>query len=177
MLAPVLARLDAVPGVTRSRVEASGRFLLLELSPEADLAQVEEAARRALGREAHRLSEAEALEQLAARGRGDPWLAAPGATTLSYVEGRILSTRVSAEAAREALLDAGERDLLAEALRLEIFAALERVHAEGGRSSGGWFYDAWPAVAAAALRRCLPWLDAGRVEALASVLAGAVRRG
>lgn len=177
MLAPVLARLDAVPGISRSRAEASGRFLLLELSPGADPGRVLAAARRALGREARRLPEAEAREQLAARGRGDPWLAAPEVMALSYVEGRILSTRVSAEAALEARLDARERDLLAEALRLEIFAALERVHAEGGRSSSGWFYEAWPAVGAAALQRCRPWLDAVRLEALGRFLPGAVRRG
>lgn len=176
MLAPVLARLDAVPGVSRSRAEASGRFVLLELSAGSHPDEVEAAARRALGREARRLSEAEAREQLAARGSGDPWLAAAEVMALSYLEGRILSTRVSAAAAREAGLDALERDRLAEALRLEVFAALERVHAEGGRSSGGWFYDAWPAVAAAALERCRRWLDAGRLEALGRILAGAVRR-
>ena len=177
MLAPVLARLDAVAGVSRARAEASGRFLLLELSPGAGADRVLEAARAALGREARRLSDAEAREQLAARGRGDPWLGADEVMALSYLEGRILSTRVSAEAARQAGLDAVGRDLVAEALRIETFAAVERVHAEGGRSSSGWFYDAWPAVAAAALERCRPQLDPGRVEALGRALAGAVRRG
>ena len=170
MLAPVLARLDAVPGVRRSRTEASGRFVLLELSPRADPRQVEAAARRALGREARRLRELEVRQQLAARRSGDPWLAAGEVVALSYVEGRILSARVSAEVARRAGLEAGKRDLLAEALRLEIFAALERAHAQGGHSSGGWFYQAWPAVAAAALRRCRP-----RLGPLGPLVARAVR--
>ena len=30
---------------------------------------------------------------------------------------------------------------------------LERVHAEGGRESSGWFYVEWPGIAAEAARR------------------------
>lgn len=174
MLAPVLARLDAVPGVRRSRTEASGRFLLLELSPRADPQRVEASARRALGREARRLREPEAREQLDARGKGDPWLTAGEVMALSYIEGRILSARVSAEVARRAGLEVGERERLAEALRLEIFAALERAHAQGGHSSGGWLYRAWPAVAAAALRRCRRF-GPGRLGQLGPLVARAVR--
>jgi hypothetical protein len=176
VLAPVLARLDALPGVTCSRTEASGRFFLIELGAGADEALAEERAMAVLGGGCHRLGEPEAESQLAARRAGDPWLAAGDVMALSFVEGRLLSVRISADAAREMGLSAEEQERLAEAVRVELFAALQRVHAEGGRPSSGWIYQDWPGISAAAAERCRPWLGSERVEALARALPGLLAR-
>jgi hypothetical protein len=74
---------------------------------------------------------------------------------LSFVEGRLLSVRLSGELLRKAGIPGDRRELLAEAIRIELFAALERVHAEGGRPNSGWIHEEWPAIAAAVGVRCL----------------------
>jgi hypothetical protein len=172
----VLARLDDLPGVARCRVESSGRHLALDVVPGADPAGVARAAAAALGRPARALGEAEARAQLDGRPRGDPWLSAAEVMALSYVEGRILAVRVSAAAGREAGLDADDRDRLAEAVRVEVFAAVERVHAEGGRASSSWFYDDWPEIASRVLARARAFAPPDRVAALGAGLERAVTR-
>jgi hypothetical protein len=176
VLAPVLARLDALPGVACSRTEASGRFFLIELHPGADASLAEERSMAVLGRGCRRLGESESESQLAARGAGDPWLAAVEVVTLSFVEGRLLSVRITAAATRELDLSVEEQERLTEAVRVELFAALQRVHAEGGRPSSGWIYQDWPGIAAAAAERCRPWLGSERAEALARALPGLLAR-
>jgi hypothetical protein len=172
VLAPVLARLDALPGVARSRTEATGRFFLIELRVGADAVLAEERAMAVLGRGGRRLGESEAESQLAARGAGDPWMTAGEVMALSFVEGRLLSARISAAAARGLGLSGEEQERLREAVRVELFAAFQRVHAEGGRPSSGWIYQDWPGIAAAAAERCRPWLGSERAEALARSLPG-----
>lgn len=166
----MLARLDAVPGVAESRVEASGRFFLLALAPGADPAAVVAAARGALRGRGRALDAAAAAAQLDARERGDPWLSAREVHALSYVEGRIVAFRAADAVAASAGLDGAARAALAEAARAELFLAIERVHAEGGRESSGWFYEEWPRLAAAIaarLRDAVPAPLHGRVaEAL-----------
>jgi hypothetical protein len=149
----VLARLDAIPGVQESRVEAGGRYFLLVLAPGADEARVLAGAAEALRGRARRLGDAAAAAQLASRGRGDPWLAAAEVQALSYVEARIVAARAADAVAPAAGLDRAARDALAEAARVEVFRAIERVHDEGGRESSGWFNAAWPAIAAAVAAR------------------------
>jgi hypothetical protein len=165
----VLARVDAVPGVERSRVDSSGRFFWVTPRSGADEDAVAAAVRGVLGQGARLLSPEEAGAQLAARGGGDPWLAADEVMTLSFVEARLLSVRISGEAAIRASLDPGQREFVAEAVRAALFGAMARVHAEGGRRSSGWIHDEWPALAAAAAARCagaMPEDAAGRLAAV-----------
>lgn len=154
MLAPVLARLDAIPGVTSARVDSSGRYFWIALDEAADAPRVTALADAVLGAGARPLSGAQAEAQLAARLRGDPWLGAGEVMTLSFVEARLLSVRLGAEAAQRVGATAEQREILGEAIRAELFAVMERVHAEGGRSSGGWIHQEWPAIAAAIVERC-----------------------
>ncbi len=175
MLAPVLARLQAIPGVSAARVDSSGRFfwLAVEEGPEAE--GVAALARAALGKDARVLEPERAEAQLAAHRHGDPWLAAPEVLTLSFVESRLLSVRIAAEVRRGTGATPEQGEEIAEAVRLELFAAMERVHSEGGRRSGGWIYQEWPAIAAAAAERCAATIphDLGRklAELLPALLA------
>jgi hypothetical protein len=126
----VLARLDAVPWVERSRVDSSGRFFWVESRSGSDAAEVTNGVREILGKGARVLSPEEAGAQLAARGAGDPWLAADEVMTLSFVEARLLSVRIAGDAARIAGLDPEHREVIAEAVRAALFGAMARVHAE-----------------------------------------------
>ncbi|MGA8891965.1 MAG: hypothetical protein WB493_10375, partial [Anaeromyxobacteraceae bacterium] len=63
--------------------------------------------------------------------------------------------RLSAELGQKAGVPVDRRELVAEAIRVELFAALERVHAEGGRPSSAWIHAEWPAIAAAVGNRCI----------------------
>lgn len=176
MLAPVLVRLDGIPGVAASRTEASGRWFLLELSPGADREAVLRGAAEVLGRGARLLSDGEASAQLAARPRGDLWLSAREVAGLSYAEGRILAVRIPAAVARSVPLPPEAVPALAEAVRAEVFAAVEAVHAEGGRKSGGWFFDAWPEIARRIAARVAPGLPSDVARAVAEALAGHFQR-
>lgn len=161
MLAPVLARLDRIVGVAHSRVEATGTCFLVDTWPAASARQVEEEALAILGPAAELLSPDAAGEQLAARAAGDHWYSSKDVLGLSYLEARIIAARVSARVGRDAELPREATRALCEAVRVEVFAAVERVHAEGGRSSGAWFYKAWPALAERILSRASPALPPG----------------
>ena len=168
----MLARLSAVPGVASARSDSSGRFFWVTPVDGADAAGVQERALAALGAGARALSPDRAVAQLAARDRGDPWLSASEVMALSLVEARLLSVRIAGEAARRAGATPAQREELAEALRVELFGAMERVHDEGGRSSSGWIYKEWPALAAAAVARCGEALPAEVRAAVAAALPG-----
>jgi hypothetical protein len=150
----VLARLDTLPGVAAARVDSSGRFFWLAIVEGSDAGAVESLAVNVLGGRARRLPPGRAAAQLEARMHGDPWLGAGEVMTLSFVEARLLAMRLAGDAASRAGLTPEQREDLAEAIRAELFAAMERVHAEGGRKSGGWIYEDWPSIARAALDRC-----------------------
>jgi hypothetical protein len=94
--------------------------------------------------------------------------------TLSFLESRLLSVRIAAEVRHRTAATPEQGEEIAEAIRLELFAAMERVHSEGGRRSGGWIYQEWPTIAAAAVRRCAATIprDLGRLlaELLPSLL-------
>jgi hypothetical protein len=172
----VLARLQALPEVALARTDSSGRFFWIEPSGGVAPADAARAATGVLGARARVLGSDEAQAQLAAHRGGDPWLGAGEVMTLSYVEARLLSVRLSGEARRKVGAGPAEGEALAEAIRAELVAAMERVHAEGGRASSGWIYDEWPAIAAAAVGRCagvLPPEIRRRVgEVLPGLLAG-----
>jgi hypothetical protein len=150
----VLARLDSLPGVAAARVDSSGRFFWIALAEGADADAVASLAVSALGGRARRLPPARAAVQLASRLRGDPWLGAGEVMTLSFLEARLLSVRLAGDAAARTGLTPERREDLAEAIRVQLFAAMERVHAEGGRKTGGWIYEEWPSIARAALDGC-----------------------
>lgn len=170
MLAPVLARLDAVLGVSAARSDSSGRFFWIELASGADAGAAIEGVRALLGPAARPLTPVEAEAQLASRALGDPWLRAGEVMALSFVEGRLLSVRLSGELERRAGMPADRREVVAEAIRVELFAALERVHSEGGRPSSAWIHEEWPAIAAAVGTRCVATLPPEARERFAEVL-------
>jgi len=167
VLAPVLARLHAIPGVSAARVDSSGRFFWLTVEEGPGAAGAAAIARAALGEDARILDRGRAEAQLAAHRRGDPWLAARDVMTLSFVESRLLSVRIADQVRHRTGATAAQGDEIAEAIRLELFAAMERVHSEGGRRSSGWIYQEWPAIAAAAVERCAATIprDLGRLLA------------
>ena len=154
MLAPVLARLLKIPGVTSARVDSWGRYFWLTVPDLPGAGDVAALALGVLGEGARILGAGQAEAQLSAHRHGDPWLAADQVMTLSFVESRLLSVRIAGEVRQEAGVTPGRREEIAEAIRLELFAAMERVHAEGGRGTSGWIYEEWPAIAEAAARRC-----------------------
>lgn len=167
----MLARLAAVEGVTDARVEATGRLFLLELASGADEEIALAAVAAALRRAPRRLGPGEAAAQLARRGEGDPWYSVRDVAALSFLEARLLAARGAPEVATAAGLAPAEREAVEDALREVLLAAMARVLAEGGRDSSGWFYEEWPALAAAAAARCLPAVAAERRERAAAALA------
>ena len=176
MLAPVLARLQAIPGVSAARVDSSGRFFWLTVEEGPGAAGVAAVARAMLGEDARILGPGRAEAQLAAHRHGDPWLAAPEVMTLSFVESRILSARIASEVRDRTGATPEQGDEIAEAIRLELFAAMERVHSEGGRRSSGWIYQEWPAIAAAAVERCAATIPGDLGRMLAELLPASLPR-
>jgi hypothetical protein len=156
----VLVRLDAIQGVRESRADPSGRYFLLQLDDGADEPAVIEAALAVLRGRARRLDAVAAARQVAARERGDPWFPASEVHALSYVEGRIIAVRLAASVGESVELSPAQREALEDLARAVVFRAVERVHAEGGRESTGWFYEAWPEIARAVVDGSRSFLDA-----------------
>jgi len=90
--------------------------------------------------------------------------------TLSFVEARILSVRLTGEVAHLTGAAPEHREEIAEAIRLELFATMERVHSEGGRRSSGWIHEEWPAIAAATVERCAGAMPRDLCRRLSEVL-------
>jgi hypothetical protein len=173
----VLARLDGIPGVAESRVEATGRIFAIALSDGADERAVLAAAAEAFRVTPRRLDAAEAAAQLAARAAGDPWYARSEVPALCYVESRMLASRGARSVAPAAGLDREEARRLEDAMRQELFAAMQRVLSEGGRDSTDWFYEEWPPLAAAIARRLAAFVAPERLERAAAALARLHTRG
>lgn len=167
----MLARLDQVEGIGGARVDATGRFFAVELAPGADEARVLAAAEGALGRPPRRLSPEEGAAQLARSGRWDPWFTRTDVAALCFLEARILAARGEGAVASAAKLRAFEREAVGEALRAELFDVMERVLAEGGRDSSGWFYGEWPGIAARAAARSAGQVAPEKHEKVAAALA------
>jgi hypothetical protein len=167
-LAPVLARLDLVPGVRRSSVDAAGRHFVLSLEPDADEVAVIAGAQSVLRGAARRLDPHAAARQVAARVRGDPWFAADEVRALSYVEARILAARTAARVAEEAELAPIAEEALGELVRAVVLRTVARVHADGTQD---WFHDAWPAIAREIRDGSTAFLDAETHSRVAAALA------
>ncbi len=165
----MLARLDELPGVSRSWAECSGYVFSVELAEGAEDATAARAL-EVLGRGSRLLAGEEAEAQHEARRRGEPWVSAAGARALSYVEGRMVGARVSTGVASELDLGADERARLAEAVREGMFTHVERLHA--GLASAGRFFQDWPQLAQRITARCAAWLPSGRATALLDALVG-----
>jgi len=172
----VLARLDALPGVAAARVDSSGRFFWLVLTDGDGVDAVASLAVSVLGGRARRLPPARAAVQLASRVNGDPWLGANEVMTLSFLESRLLAVRLAGDAAARTGLTPERREDLAEAIRVQLFTAMERVHGEGGRKTGGWIYEEWPSIARAALDGCTGPIPADVRRLLAELLPGLLAR-
>ncbi len=168
MLAPVLARLSQLPELAGAHVDAAGRLFLLELAPGAGPDVALDAARTVLGARARPVADARAqLESLA---RGDRWFTAEDIRGLSYVEARVLAARVCDRVLCEVPLETALADRIEDAAVVEIRAALDRVHDEGGRASSAWFDPAWPGIATAIAARLGEAVDADRLAALREAL-------
>lgn len=149
----MLARIEEIDGVAWAGAEATGRFLAVRPGPDADAERLAAAVERALAGRGRRAGEALAQAQLAAREQGDPWYSAREVRALSFIEGRLVAVHVAAKVGDDLGLSPADRASLAEAVREVFFGVLERVHAEGGRESSGWFYVEWPGIAAEVARR------------------------
>jgi len=162
----VLARIEKLDGVEWTGVEATGSFLAVRSRAGADVEAVAAAVAIALGGRGRAAESEQARSQLAALGRGDPWFGPREVHALSYVEGRLVAVRVAARVAQELELDPEAKAALAQAVREVFFGVLERVHAEGGRESSGWFYAEWPEIARAVGERMANLVpDAARLAA------------
>jgi hypothetical protein len=142
----VLARLRKLAGVADARVECSGLFFVLSLTERADPDAAARAALDALGPGSRRVPSDEARPQLDARRRGEIWFSEEEIRALSYVEARIVTNRALAAATQGLSLAPAQVESIREAIRVEVFAAIDRVHDEGGRSSSGWFAAEWPGI-------------------------------
>jgi hypothetical protein len=163
----VLARLDEIPGVSRSRAECSGHYFLVELT-DGVADGVAARAVEILGHGARILPPGEAEAQHDARRRGEPWVTAREARALSFVEGRMVGARVSAGVSQGAGLTVDERERLAEAVREEMFAHVERIYA--GLTPAGRFFETWPHITALIAERCAQWVAPNRMSKLTSSL-------
>jgi hypothetical protein len=167
----VLARLAEVEGVGGARVDATGRFLALTLRPGADEVRTLAGVEVALRRPARRLSAEDAAAQLARVERGDRWIGRADVAGLCYLEARMIAARAEGQVATAARLRPHEREAVGEALRVELFEIMERVLAEGGRDSSGWFYGEWPGLAARAAARAAGVVAPEKHEQVAAALA------
>jgi hypothetical protein len=167
----VLARLEQVDGIAEARAEATGRFFALVLAAGADEARTLAAVEVALRRPPRRLPPEEAAAQLARAGRGDPWFDRAGVVELCYVESRMIAARAEGAVGAAAKLDPAERAAVGDALREELFEIMERILAEGGRDSSGWFYEEWPGLAARAAARAAGGIAAEKRDRAGAALA------
>jgi hypothetical protein len=167
----VLARLEEVEGIADVRVEATGRYFALGLGPGADEVGTLSAVAVALRGTPRRLPPDEAAAQLARAARGDPWFTRGEVAELCFVEARMVAARGEGAVASAARLRASEREAVGDALREELFEIMERVLAEGGRDSSGWFYVEWPGIAARAAARSAGRIAPEKREQVAAALA------
>jgi len=165
----VLARLDEVPGVRESRVDWTGRYVLLALEDGADEARVAGEASSLLGDGAARLDRGREAEQVDAYRRGEPWMRAGETLRLSRAEARIIAEREGARAAREAGLDADASRRMVAVLEDELAAAFERVERRDGPVERGLGTEL-PLARERALARCREFLTPEQVARLEAAL-------
>lgn len=128
----MLASLDDLPGIAESRVDWTGRLILLSLDAGADPGEVVVRANEALGGDAKRLDRAAESRAISSFRSGDStWMRTGETLRLSKSEAKILAERFGAGAAERAGLYGELARMLQAVLEEEIAAAFERIHAEG----------------------------------------------
>ncbi len=132
----MLRRLDGIPGVAESRVDWTGRFLLLALEPGADAAAAASAALALLGPGASRLDSAAASEQVEAFRRGERWMRAGETVEMSREEARVLARRTAERVTREEGLAPEEAAAVLAALDEALTEGLRRLHEPGAVPRG-----------------------------------------
>ena len=167
MLAPVLARLSALPELSRVRVDCAGRLFLLEVAPGVEPGAALEADRTVLGPRGRPLAVGSQLDAMA---RGELWFSAADIRALSYLEARVLASRICDQVLREVPLGVAEADRLEDAAVAELRDTLDRVHDEGGRTSSAWFDPAWPGIAEGIADRMMAAVDGASFRALRTAL-------
>ncbi len=123
----MLAQLDRLEGVAESRVNWSGRQILIRLQPGASPDGVAASAIAYLGSRAGRAAPPAEAASVASFRAGDPWMRAGETLKLSKHEASVLGKHYTA-LVRD-LLDAEGQSRLASLLADEIYAVFERVHA------------------------------------------------
>jgi hypothetical protein len=124
----VLARLDKLEGVAESRVDWTGRIILILLREGAEPDSVAHHAAEHLGSGAARQappSEAETIESFR---RGEPWMRAGETLELSQHESKVLGKSLAARAGGS-IRDEAHRRRLESILEEEFLAVFTRIHA------------------------------------------------
>lgn len=148
----MLARLQAIKGVRSAFVDAAGEVFVVMLEPGAPGSDVNEAIVAALARDGRRLTPAEVQAELGPPTRRELWFGLDDLAALSYVECRLVAARVTSALQKELALDPAATERLSEAVREEMFAHVDRIHA--GQFPSGRFLEAWPDIARRAVARC-----------------------
>jgi hypothetical protein len=84
------------------------------------------------------------------------------------IEGRLVAARVASSVGLKLALDTAGTERLAEAVREEMFAHVDRIHA--GQFPSGRFFEAWPDIARRAVARSAPGLPGSQGDAVLSAL-------
>ena len=153
----MLARLDAIPGVTESRVDWSGRWFLVRADRD-----VSAAVRDVLGAGARPADAAVTAEKTASFRRGDVWLKRGETMKMSEKEASVLAPQIAEAAARDASLDADARAALEPIIREEMLRLFRAAESGVENLRKGWI-DMADAIAA----RSRDFLDVVQAAAVA----------
>ena len=126
----MLARLDEVPGVRESRVEWTGRYVLVGLEQGADEEATAVRAAEVLGN-ARRSDPEDEARCIAEFRAGEPWMRSGETLKLSEREAEVLGRRLGAEAAKGAGLGPEQTEKVIAIVEDELRLAFERTHKRG----------------------------------------------
>jgi hypothetical protein len=172
-LAPVLARIDQVPGVAESRADWEGRHVLIRVAPGARPDEVVARAIPILGAGARRLDAAAESERLASFRRGDSWMRSGETIRLSRREASVLGARFAQAASVRAGLNEAQRSHLEGVLTEEISKHFEEMHAAGKGPDEVNRDDLRP-TEHRIRKRCLAFASAAQMDVIIEVLSSAI---
>jgi hypothetical protein len=124
----VLAKLDKIEGVAHSRVDWTGRTILIHLENSADADTVAAQAGVHLGLGSTRLPRSREADCVESFRRGDPWLRAGQTLELSRRESKVLGKSLAVKAGGS-ILHQDDLGRLESILEEELFALFSRIHA------------------------------------------------
>jgi len=165
----VLAQIDKLEDVRESRVDWTGRLVLLHLKETADEGRAIREAAGALGEGTHRVGPDVETASIAAYRRGEPWLRANETLRLSREEARVIAEHEGSLAAKEAGLSSEKTRKLIALVQQEVNAAFERVEKSEG-SVGGKLRKELKAAELRSLERSREFLSKEEIERVASSL-------